>query len=204
LKFSIPNSAKTNNKSYYEDVPAVAEMCEVYFGNKYVFFDAQNGDCSYAIPVGNCTKENMCRDDESLITVSIDTSDVPEYIPSFFGSWLLYDTDRPADRPVKVEFLNSFDRGYPARSQLRSYMYVSDALSLAFGMFNSVPLGVTWSVEKNGVPRNCQTATRGDSDHSWMKEIISTPVSEACDLSLAIGSIVGILFGVPAAAFLGV
>lgn len=200
LQVSIPEST---NRSHYESIPTVIKLDSVYFGNQDGVFDASTSQYNYSFVVGaGCTKETTCASNESLVSVKIGNSDPLTYVPAFFGQWILYDTLNPPEFVLPYDFTKSFNRGYPAGGEFQSYVCVPEAAEMSFGMFDSVPLSVTWTVEKDGKELTCRQTSEGNTDRSYMNEVISTNLDGSCGSALSAGAIAGITIGSVVAAAL--
>jgi hypothetical protein len=200
IQVAIPESAVRLNRSYYESIPAVVKLDSVYVLNRDVTFGIYGSSYvhSHSVNMGaGCTTDSTCAAGESLVTVKIDTSLAPVDTPPGFGSFVLYNTSTsPLGSSTPPDTVRSFYRGYPAGSHFQHHACVQDAAHKSFGMFSSVPLDVTWSVERDGEPLTCQLASDHDTFHEF---IFATNLDGSCgsggSAELSAGAIAGIVIG---------
>jgi hypothetical protein len=199
LQVSFP---EIQNQSYYESIPTVIKLDSVYFAHQEVVLSSSSTRYNDSVIVGEgCAKETACAGDESLVSVKIDTSNQQDDMPAMFGSWVLYDTYDTSNLPEFFwpnEFSRSFDRGYLAGSEFQHFLCVPSNASLSFGMFDSIPLAVTWSVEKDGQELTCRQTSEGSI------KVISTNLDGSCPstATLSAGAIAGIAISAAVAAAL--
>jgi hypothetical protein len=93
------------------------------------------------------------------------------------------------------DFTENFDRGYPAGSEFQSYVCVPESAHMSFGMYDSVPLAVTWTVERDGHEFTCRQTSEGNTDRPYLDAVISTNLDGSCGSGLSAGAIAGIAIG---------
>jgi hypothetical protein len=126
------------------------------------------GNLPLRVPVGsNCTPQVLCGGgdnpapgDRSVAVVRLDTAGSSAHVPQRLGRWALFGASDPA--MFERESFLYYRSGYPPESLFWHQACVpgpGDGAAAGpqyFGMHPDVASGLSWSVERDGVPLPCQ------------------------------------------------